>query len=228
MRPATEPHEGASSESRALSAREIRSARSREAIIDGIIRCLIKYGYADTTTTRIVAEAGVSRGALAHHFPVKEDAIVAASNKILAPAIRDLEPLSSDTLAEPDRDTAIVKADLRRLWRGLSNTPNSLALLEILIALRTDQALAARVQNGFEQWHAVIDQWIGHHYEHRAGDDDNLKALWGLVRVAFFGLLVYRPFVPNEQESEMLVDRLLDLVAPLIRRRTPKEQGGTK
>lgn len=208
-------------ESRELSIREIKSARSREAIVDGIIRCLIQYGYSETTTARIVAEAGVSRGALTHHFPVKEDGIVAATNKILAPTIGDLKPLTiPEEQAGPDRDTAIVKAELRRLWRGLCSTPHSLALIEILVAVRTDHALAARLQDCFEDWHAALKEWIARHYEHRDGDDDDLMELWGLVRVAFHGLMVHRPFTPDEGEIEKMADRLFDLVAPLIRRRT--------
>ena len=48
------------------------------ALLDATVRCLVTHGYAGTTTQRIQDEAGVSRGALLHHFASKSELLVAA------------------------------------------------------------------------------------------------------------------------------------------------------
>ena len=46
-----------------------KSAMTRSAILEATIQCLLELGYANTTTALIANYAGVSRGAMMHHFP---------------------------------------------------------------------------------------------------------------------------------------------------------------
>src|ERR1700712_3256219 len=46
----------------------LKSAQTRARLIEATIRCLVKYGYAKTTTPLVASEAGLSRGAMLHHF----------------------------------------------------------------------------------------------------------------------------------------------------------------
>ena len=55
-----------------------RSAAMRLRLLDATVECLVTYGYAGTTTHRVAELAGVTRGAQIHHFPAKEDLVVAA------------------------------------------------------------------------------------------------------------------------------------------------------
>ena len=55
-----------------------KSASTRELIIEAAIKCLVELGYARTTTTVIAEKAGLSRGAMLHHFPSKLGIIRAA------------------------------------------------------------------------------------------------------------------------------------------------------
>jgi AcrR family transcriptional regulator len=49
-----------------------RSAATREKLLEAAIATLAKRGYADTTTSTIAEEAGVTRGAIQHHFASRE------------------------------------------------------------------------------------------------------------------------------------------------------------
>ena len=59
------------------------SAETVKRIVEGTIRCLTAKGYAQTTISDIAAEAGVSRGALSHHFASKELLMMEVLNHIL-------------------------------------------------------------------------------------------------------------------------------------------------
>ena len=45
-----------------------KSASTRTQIIEAAIKCFIECGYSRTTTTLIAEKAGLSRGAMLHHF----------------------------------------------------------------------------------------------------------------------------------------------------------------
>ncbi len=52
---------------------EQKRAIARNRICRAVTECLVEHGYADTSINRVVERAGVSKGALQHHFPSKED-----------------------------------------------------------------------------------------------------------------------------------------------------------
>src|SRR5210317_1368232 len=64
-----------------------KSAMTRDRILDAAINCFITLGYTNVTTAKVASTAGVSRGAMLHHFPSKTELIQAAveylHNKLL-------------------------------------------------------------------------------------------------------------------------------------------------
>jgi AcrR family transcriptional regulator len=57
--------------------RKSKSLRQRE-IVEATLKLIPKYGVRGTTVSRIAAAAGMSRGALYHHFANRETVIFAA------------------------------------------------------------------------------------------------------------------------------------------------------
>ena len=53
--------------------RAAKSQHTREQILDATLRCLVSEGYAHSTIDTIASRAGVSRGAMTHHFPSRAD-----------------------------------------------------------------------------------------------------------------------------------------------------------
>jgi AcrR family transcriptional regulator len=116
-----------------------RSASMRQRLIEAAIACLRRVGYAATTTQLVMEEAGVSRGAMLHHFPTKVDLIIAVAeaaasfqNRYVRRRLGAIEP-------GIDRYLAITEAT----WEAMCEPP-ALALIEIIIASRSDPALGAR------------------------------------------------------------------------------------
>ena len=54
-----------------------KSAMTRDKILDAAISCFIAEGYTNVTTAKVASTAGVSRGAMLHHFPSKTELIQA-------------------------------------------------------------------------------------------------------------------------------------------------------
>jgi AcrR family transcriptional regulator len=118
---------------------EERSASTRQAVLDATIACLIEYGYGGTTTTAIQERAGVSRGALTHQFPSKNELLAAAIVHLAE--VRAAEMLAS-VGQRPSSSTDPVEAGLRALWATFK-TDLFQAAIELWIASRTDDGLHA-------------------------------------------------------------------------------------
>jgi AcrR family transcriptional regulator len=50
----------------------------RARLLEATVDCLVERGFSHTSTTLVSERAGVSRGAQLHHFPTKNDLVVAA------------------------------------------------------------------------------------------------------------------------------------------------------
>jgi len=82
---------------------EQRSAEMRGRLLDATIESLMEDGYAATTLRAVAARAGVSSGAMTHHFPRRVDLVGAALERLteqriaaLRPAVRELPPAASE------------------------------------------------------------------------------------------------------------------------------------
>jgi len=54
-----------------------RTATTRRQILEATVRCLEQQGYGAVTNILVAEEAGVSRGAMMHHFPTRQRLLVA-------------------------------------------------------------------------------------------------------------------------------------------------------
>ena len=57
---------------------EERTRAMRLRLLEATVECLVERGFSGTSTTLVSERAGVSRGAQLHHFPTKNDLVVAA------------------------------------------------------------------------------------------------------------------------------------------------------
>ncbi|WP_207547202.1 TetR/AcrR family transcriptional regulator [Mycobacterium talmoniae] len=55
-----------------------RSRATRQRLLEATIECLAELGWTATTVAVVAERAGVSRGAAQHHFPTREDLVLAA------------------------------------------------------------------------------------------------------------------------------------------------------
>jgi AcrR family transcriptional regulator len=118
--------------------REERTATSRARILDAAVACLVESGYAGATTLRIQARAGVSRGRLLHHFPSRDQLLVAASHHLATERLRR----TSERVENLDQVPAGERLDraVELLWESFSE-PHFWAAVELWTAARTNEEL---------------------------------------------------------------------------------------
>jgi AcrR family transcriptional regulator len=117
-----------------------RRAATRAALLDAAIDCLAEQGYAGTTTRRIAWRAGVTRGAVEHHFASKAELLSATTRHIRTKAAEQLLAEQSANVPSIERRSEQL---LDRMWE-LYTGPLFQAALELLVAARTDCELRDR------------------------------------------------------------------------------------
>jgi AcrR family transcriptional regulator len=141
-----------------------KSASTRNLIIEAAIKCFVDLGYARTTTTLIAEQAGLSRGAMLHHFPSKLDIVRAAVEYLHAKRLRAFRKAMSKIPPNADHARQGVEA----YWAHVKH-PLFVAFFEIAVAARTDKELAdilRPVQEAFErEWYdaalELFPEWRG-------------------------------------------------------------------
>lgn len=118
-----------------------RSAATQEALLDAAVECLVELGFSGTTTTEVTRRAGVSLGAMLHHFPTKADLLAAAVGHVMQRRQDEFRKAMTDVAPGTDRLDAAI--DL--MWEAF-NGPTFHAWLELWVAARTDPDLAEAVR----------------------------------------------------------------------------------
>jgi AcrR family transcriptional regulator len=117
-----------------------RSAAMRERLLVATIDCLVDYGYAGTTVTRIAERAGVTRGAQVHHYRTKDDLVTAAVTHL---AGQSAEFGWNQIAGIADADDPVGEL-LDILWE-MHKGPTFTATVELWVAARTDDELRRHV-----------------------------------------------------------------------------------
>ena len=113
-----------------------RRDEMRRVLLDAAVESLVEHGFGGTTTLEVQRKAGVSRGALLHHFPSKAELLVATIGHLTEMRARELKLRSAGLPAGPARIDAVL--DL--LWECFAG-PLFQVTLELRAAARTEPEL---------------------------------------------------------------------------------------
>ncbi|HOP19808.1 MAG TPA: trimethylamine methyltransferase family protein, partial [Amphiplicatus sp.] len=141
----TKPRNG-QAPSAAVSRQREKSDAMRGRICDAATVRLSRAGYHRMTIQDVVKKAAISTGALQHHFPTKEALVIAVAERLLSRSVRWFHR------AKAELGSGAFPEMIRRSWREQFRTDDYGALLEILVAARTDKSLRTSVAPALERW----------------------------------------------------------------------------
>ncbi len=116
-----------------------RRTATRSALVRATVDALVELGYARTTTQEVQSRAGVSRGALTHHFTAKSDLVLAAMDHLYE---EFSESVRKAAAALPDDPSARIRLGVELIWERFHG-PLFVASMELWTAARTDAELRA-------------------------------------------------------------------------------------
>ncbi|ONM49649.1 TetR/AcrR family transcriptional regulator [Nocardia donostiensis] len=121
-----------------------RSRATRQRLLEATIECLAETGWAAATVSVVAERAGVSRGAAQHHFPTREDLIMAALEHMFetrtAEAMAEAQAAAAGLEASVDRTQAVVTGLVESC-----TSPLFKAALQVWTHAAADPALRERI-----------------------------------------------------------------------------------
>ncbi len=121
-----------------LSVRASQQEATYRRILNAAVASLVEEGTAATTTVAVQHRAGVSRGALLHHFPTHAELLAATIDEL----VRRNESAAREALASHADDVDPIDRATRVLAEAFAQ-PAYLAELELWAVARTDPQLRA-------------------------------------------------------------------------------------
>jgi AcrR family transcriptional regulator len=187
----------------------------RRQITDAAIRCFARDGFHRTTMQDIVAETGLSAGAIYRYFPAKEDIVAAIAAEYRAPETTAF----AAAMAEQDVGVALrslVRAILGRLADASEQRWRRITVQVWAEALR-DERVMRIVRDGLDQPLALLAELIrrGQRDGRVSPDVDPL----GTARVCaaiFEGLVLQQAWDPG-LDVEAYISAVLAVVEALVR-----------
>lgn len=177
----------------------------RRRICAAATRCLSRAGFHRMTIAEVVNDAGVSTGALQHHYQNKHALVVAVAEYLLARSVkwfsRAKAELGSDAFAEM----------IRRSWREQFTTDDYGALLEILVAARTDKVLCDSVTPALDRWRSAIEHELAELLPD-ARDAAYLESILTISRCMMTGLLVHDGLLHDKHRMDRVIDEWIAIV----------------
>lgn len=151
---------------------EERTATTRGRLVDATLDLLLTKGYAATTAVDIAARAGLTRGALAHHFAGKDELVVEAFDRHLTLVAADIR-----TYAGLVRDGSLSLDDfIDRVWTIMSGRFFMLTLEEITAA-RHNEFLRAQLVMRTHVFHDQLDGLWRYFFAETGLDDMEIEVM---------------------------------------------------
>jgi AcrR family transcriptional regulator len=171
-----------------------RTATTRAALLAATVDSLVERGYRGTTTSDVARRAGVSYGALLHHYPAKADLLCAAVGHLLETRIAEFRKAMADLPPQTvTRDAAI---DV--LWSMFSG-PTFTAWLELALAARTDPELAAAIEGVDREFAETCVEVFRELFPDDAAADPELPRIAVATLFTFLDGLALSRMVPGSQ-----------------------------
>lgn len=131
---------------------EERSAETRARLMDAALEILHERGYLRTTTADVADGAGVSRGALSHHFDSKDDLVAQAADRMLRRSTAQILSLAGEVKA----GALDLDAFLDRLWEMFQGQL-FFVTLEYVTEARHNPWLHGKLVPLVKDFHAALD-----------------------------------------------------------------------
>lgn len=191
-----------------------KSAMTRTAILESAIRCFVNMGYAKTTTALIASEAGVSRGAMMHHFPSRSAVIKAVVAYLHERRLEEYRGLMTN-IDQPDqmltRDG--IRQSVEAAWDYV-NLPSFVAYQELLAAARTDAELGdvmGEVERDFEREFLRTVKSVFPHWKRLK----SLQAAHDLVQFTMAGMAISHRSSNRKKRASWVIELVTDQLATI-------------
>lgn len=185
-----------------------KSAMTRDRILDAAINCFVTLGYTNVTTAKVASAAGVSRGAMLHHFPSKTELIQAAveylHQKLLEDYTARVKNIPTRLKGKKRR-----RAGIEAYWQHLRGDLFT-AYHELCVAGRTDAELKDIMERSSVQFDKHVQECNSELFSEWQDRGDRFLLAMDVTKFMMEGMAVGQLVVNRQARVNRLMDYLAD------------------
>ena len=195
-----------------------RSIETQQTIIAATLEAIDELGYHRASTTEIVKRAGMSRGAMLHHFPTKVELLSAAFKQLHDEVAADVARLIAQAQADGREWVDLLDEIMTRYFSGRSWD----VFLEMMVAARTDEALWNELVPTVMKYYLDVDQ-VWHQYFAADDGDGEMSILLNLSMCVLRGMAVQKLLRDDPTYYETIIRQLKTLIQLFLETRKEGE-----
>ncbi|MAK54598.1 MAG: TetR family transcriptional regulator [Pusillimonas sp.] len=191
---------------------EVRSREAKEKLLKATIDVLMRRGYSGLTTKEVATTAGLSNGALVHHYASKAELVIAATAAVYDECIERGQRVArtSEAIKNPIEGFMTDCLSVYFDWPYL-------AAIEIIVAARTDPQLMERIIPVMQNYRATTNALWLKVFREAGYTPSQAKTILNLTLNMVRGLAVHRLW----QQDQAYFDHYLKEWVKTIRKQFP-------
>ena len=185
-----------------------KSAMTRDRILDAAISCFINLGYTNVTTAKVASTAGVSRGAMLHHFPSKTELIQAAVEYLHGKLLEDYTERVNN-IPKSKKGKSRRRAGLDAYWDYLTGDL-AVAYHELCVAGRTDPELENILASSTAQFNEHAKETNAKLFQEWIDRGDRFQLAMDVTKFMMEGMSLGQLTADEKKRIPQLLDYLAD------------------
>jgi AcrR family transcriptional regulator len=190
-----------------------KSAETRLRILDATVSCLVEHGYSGLSTHAVTQRAGLSRGAMHHHYASRMELVAAVIEYTFYGRMERF--LDDYAVAMRGRHTGSVPEVATLCYWKCVQTPEYAAYLELAVAARTDAELNSFFVPVAAKFDKVWSQEMIRSFPQWQDHWDALQVASDFTMAAMMGLLIYKPVFKKAGRTTAVRDLIVSIVNSL-------------
>jgi AcrR family transcriptional regulator len=190
-----------------------KSAEMRVRILEATVDCLVALGYSGLSISEVTQHAGISRGAMHHHFTSRMALVGAVAEYVFFRRMHNfLEDYFEEVAKRGDEKIVEIASDMH--WRSVQ-TREYAAFIELAVAARTDSELNAFFAPAERQFDKVWTREMIRSFPQWEAHWDQLQVASDFAMAAHMGLLLHQPVFGRGKRAAAVLDQIAIAVKAL-------------
>lgn len=185
-----------------------KSAMTRDRILEATINCFVEMGYTNVTIAKVASSAGVSRGAMLHHFPSKTELIRVSveylHDKLLEDYTQRIARIPKSLQGKKRR-----RAGLEAYWDYLSGNL-FVVYHELCVAGRTNPELKTILENSQQLFEQHERESNAHMFQEWNDRGDRFLLAMDVTKCMMEGMAAGQLMTNRGERVKQLLDYLAD------------------
>lgn len=192
--------------------REIKGAAMRARLRAATEELIAEYGLEAATTVAIARRCNVSRGAMLHHYPTRDDILIDTARHFWRRKRERVEAIAEDVVA----GRAGIADFVDRFYEQVFPTQAVLTMLEMMVAGRSDSVLGRAVSDILTDLFRAYEELGERAFAAWSLPPEQIRVVVTLIVCALRGLRMQHILDPNDDTAVAVKQALVEAVQQIL------------